>query len=421
MSQFRRSPIPPGTRVAQARLQDLAVQFRAAMALRDYPLALTLARQALQRTPDNMTILGDQALCLMRTGAYEDAYRVYRQIHDAPPAQRAHASDTWLDGLAEVCGWLGKRDELRHYGHLSLSLADEKFRGGRRWPLPDMPPAFDPLARERNVIAYSLYGAQPRYCEAAIMNARVAHDLYPAWTCRFYLDASVPSHVQHRLRDTGASVVSMDHDARRTIPATLWRFLVMDDPSVDRFLVRDADSLLSEREVAAVDAWLASDRLFHHMRDYFTHTELLLAGMWGGCTGVIPSVSALIESFLSNYKGPARFTDQYFLRAVLWPTVRESILNHDETFGFHGATPFPDHPPIRWRAGQFHVGSNAAYQSIGGESALPDGSHQHVELARAGEAPVAYDAHVHLGRWTLSLPFFLIDEIRSGTVRVSVR
>ncbi|EDT42877.1 hypothetical protein [Burkholderia ambifaria] len=195
----------------------------------------------------------------------------------------------------------------------------------------------------------------------------------------------------------------------------------MDDPSVDRFLVRDADSLLSEREVAAVDEWLASGRRFHHMRDYFTHTELLLPAMWGGCTSVIPSVTTLIESFLSGDQGAARFTDQYFLRAALWPTVRESILNHDETFGFHDAKPFPDHPPIRWRATQFRVGSNAAYQSISGESARPSGSRQQVELAHANEPPVADDAHVHLGKWTLTMPFFLIDEIRSGQARVAVR
>ena len=26
---------------------------------------------------------------------------------------------------------------------------------------------------------------------------------------------------------------------------------------------------------------------FHLIRDYFTHTELILAGLWGGCTGVL--------------------------------------------------------------------------------------------------------------------------------------
>ncbi|EDT42878.1 hypothetical protein [Burkholderia ambifaria] len=108
MFHIRRPPIRQsrarGTGAARAKLQDLTVQFRAAMTLRDYLLALKLARHALGHTPGNMTILGEHAPCLMRTGAYEEAYRAYRQILDAPPAQRAHASDTWLDCLGEVCG-----------------------------------------------------------------------------------------------------------------------------------------------------------------------------------------------------------------------------------------------------------------------------------------------------------------------------
>lgn len=60
----------------------------------------------------------------------------------------------------------------------------------------------------------------------------------------------------------------------------------MDDPTIKRFLIRDADSIVSHREKAAVDAWLKSDKWFHLMRDNYSHTELILAGMWGGCTGI---------------------------------------------------------------------------------------------------------------------------------------
>ncbi len=391
------------------------------MAAADHAMALALAQRALEYTPGNMTIMGDYALCLMRTGKYEDAYRIYRQIEAAPAAQRAHASSTWLDGLAEVCGWLGKEDELRKYGHRSLAQADALCGTGQHWPLPATPPRFDSNARSRNIIAFSLFGAQPRYCETAVMNARVAHDLYPAWTCRFYLDSSVPEHVQRRLRDAGAEIVTMDQDERRAIPATLWRFFVMDDPGVDRFLVRDADALLSEREVAAVDEWLASDRFFHHMRDYFTHTELLLAGLWAGCTGVTPPITPLIKTFVANYEGTARFTDQQFLRVVLWPTVRQSILNHDALFGFHGARPFPRHPPVRWKTDHFHVGSNAGYSAIAGQSALPDGAHQVIELADAESRAIHYEAPVQQGRWKLNVPFFVAEAIQSGKTRVVAR
>jgi hypothetical protein len=75
------------------------------------------------------------------------------------------------------------------------------------------------------------------------------------------------------------------------------------------------------------------------MRDYFTHTELLLAGMWAGCGGIFPNVAGMMRDFVAQYQGNARFTDQYFLKAVLWSTVRQSLLSHDDIFGFHHAEP----------------------------------------------------------------------------------
>lgn len=409
-----RAPMTP------AQFQQLAEQFRKAMAVQDYVTGVQLARRALEVTPNNITVLGDYALSLMRTGAYEEAYRVYRQIHDAPAEQRARAADTWLDGLTEVCGRLGRPDEVRQYGLRALREADERYRHGERWALPATPPPFNAHAPERNIIAYSLFGAQPRYCESEILNAHLARELFPAWTCRVYLDNSVPAHVQARLREAGAQVVDMGDHPYGDIPATLWCFLVMDDPHVDRFLVRDADALLSEREVPAVEAWLASGRFFHHIRDYFSHTELLLAGLWGGCTGVLPPIAPKMRAYTAAYRGAARFTDQAFLREVLWPTVRESILNHDELFGFHGAEPLPAHAPLRWETSDFHVGSNAAYRSIGGKTATAEGAMVRVEFTRANETPFCYDAPVRGGEWRLNLPFFMVNEIEAHRLQVRV-
>ena len=40
----------------------------------------------------------------------------------------------------------------------------------------------------------------------------------------------------------------------------------------------------------AVDEWLTSGRYFHVMRDWFIHTDLIIAGMWGGVGGALPSL-----------------------------------------------------------------------------------------------------------------------------------
>jgi hypothetical protein len=170
-------------------------------------------------------------------------------------------------------------------------------------------------------------------------NAQLAPDLYPGWTCRFYCDDSVPGVFLEKLKALGAEV-AMRSKPKAFYDGLLWRFEVMSDLSVDRFLIRDADSVINVRERIAVDEWLQSDCHFHLMRDYFSHTELILAGMWGGVTGIFPSQGELLRDFLQS-NGPTSTFDQIFLRTMVWPTVKQSVLIHDRHFRCFDSKPFP--------------------------------------------------------------------------------
>ena len=58
-----------------------------------------------------------------------------------------------------------------------------------------------------------------------------------------------------------------------------WRFLALLDPLVDRMLCRDTDSLVTEREVAAVNQWLdQSTATFHLMHDHPHHCSTKFLG-----------------------------------------------------------------------------------------------------------------------------------------------
>jgi len=178
-----------------------------------------------------------------------------------------------------------------------------------------------------------------------------AKSLYPEWRCRFYVDESVPEQVIRRLLHEDARVLRVGG-----LPAgrfgTFWRFLIADDGNVDRYLVRDCDACLNARERAAVDEWLASDRHFHVMRDGLTHTEVMLAGMWGGVGGALSFMQHEIIEYCRD--APlARTADQLFLRKRVWPTVRQSVLAHDSQFSLRESQPFPqDHDPAGPRVGQ---------------------------------------------------------------------
>jgi hypothetical protein len=100
-------------------------------------------------------------------------------------------------------------------------------------------------------------------------------------------------------------------------------------------LSRDTDSRLSNREKLAVDEWLESDKDFHIMRDHPYHKTEILGGMWGVRNGLLKNIKELIGDYT---KGDFWQVDQNFLRDVIYPTVKNNSLVHDE---FFDKKPFP--------------------------------------------------------------------------------
>lgn len=405
------SHVAPPT-AALAQLETLAATFRQCMAAGQWSQALVLCDQALALAPGHPAIEGDRGLCHLRLGQWPQAREAYLQATRADP----HNPNLW-DGLTEACGHLGLVQEVRRCGAEALRLKDAQTASDPGRPLPVVRPLS--ADRRRQVVAFSLFGAQPRYCEAAVLNAQAAALLLPQWECRFYVDEQVPEGVLRRLQSAGAQCVPMRRDEVADLDPLMWRFLVLADPQVDRFLIRDADSVISTREQAAVQAWIDSGRAFHLMRDYFTHSELLLAGMWGGCTGSWPDIRALMGQFLREGRYlSARVADQHFLRQQVWPTVRRSVLSHDPVFGFMGAQDFPPHAP-HGQGDDFHVGCDLSPGGVGADSPLPDGSEVHWCLEEAaGQELARYVSRVSAGRWYAPCPRPVLARVRQGLWRV---
>jgi hypothetical protein len=196
------------------------------------------------------------------------------------------------------------------------------------------------------VICFSLWGNNPKYTLHAVLNAKRVPILYPGWSARFYVDASVPGDIVQALRDFGARVIEVAADDRTHLKL-FWRFLASDDPSVERFLCRDCDAVVNEREVAAVNEWLASGKRFHAMRDHPEHAELIMAGMWGGVAGLLPSLAAQAVAYFETHQQKWRWVDQDFLRDRVWPLIRQDCLVHDSFYLLgEDCRRFPSHPPI---------------------------------------------------------------------------
>lgn len=70
----------------------------------------------------------------------------------------------------------------------------------------------------------------------------------------------------------------VESSIRRSVFPMAWRFLPLLDPLVDRFMSRDTDSELIDREIDAVRQWLDSDATFHAMRDHPWHCNVDMLG-----------------------------------------------------------------------------------------------------------------------------------------------
>ncbi len=184
------------------------------------------------------------------------------------------------------------------------------------------------------LISFSLWGTSLKYLVGAIKNAELAKEIYPDWTCRFYIGSSVPYGYIHKLNSfDNTEVVERNEFGDWT--GMYWRFEPASEDDVDVMISRDVDSRLNLREKAAVDEWLESDKGFHIMRDHPWHKYSILGGMWGCKRGTIPNIKALMGMW---NKQDSYGTDYEFLARAILPLIKDKVLIHD---GFYEGNPFP--------------------------------------------------------------------------------
>lgn len=192
----------------------------------------------------------------------------------------------------------------------------------------------------KDVIAYSLWGDHPMYWVGALRNIELAKKYFPGWICRFYIDKNCKQELIDTIKGDNVEVVLVD--SKDSFHGMFWRFWASEDPDVDVFLSRDCDSRFSDREVSAINEWLASDKDFHIMRDHPYHTVPILGGMWGCRNGIMRKIglTKMIESW-NQYQ--RKGIDQDFLGRCVYPLVINTSMEHSEfNLRFGGEIrPFP--------------------------------------------------------------------------------
>lgn len=222
----------------------------------------------------------------------------------------------------------------------------------------------DSRGSNQSVVSYSLFGdpekdsiVLKRYFSSLESRAIRIAKVYPGWVMRIYHNLTKEQQENYLcsikcnytnvdLCDVNA-IQSQELDSRlvRELNPRMWRFLVMLDPLVDRFLSRDIDSEIIPRETAAVRQWLTSNYTFHVMRDHPSHGGFMLAGLWGAKNHQRRSLMRRLGAALAYSSQDDDYeTDQSRLGFVVWPFASFDVVcilfqtfdaNKIHFYGFH--------------------------------------------------------------------------------------
>lgn len=194
------------------------------------------------------------------------------------------------------------------------------------------------------IISFSVWGKNPKYLNGALLNIPLQKQFYPGWTCRFYIDETVPHEFVEEVLNNGGEVELMEPKSDGNY-GLFWRFEPLKDLTIERFIVRDADSRLNAREADAVKEWEESGEIFHIMRDHKYHNAYICGGMWGASSEFIKKIAKDYDNLLNGYLKQLTFnelykprgkyfnTDQPFLWKYIWPMIINSHIAHIKADG----------------------------------------------------------------------------------------
>lgn len=194
------------------------------------------------------------------------------------------------------------------------------------------------------LISFTLYGEDPKYVMGMFKNVALQKQFYPDWNIIIYHDSSVNQNALDKLSED--CILKNVEDCG--ISAAAWRFLAHDE-DCERFIVRDSDSRISQREALAVKEWEEEDTILHIMRDHPHHGYAILGGMWGMKKEPSISMKKLIISYqekeYQNKDATNRdiwiMKDMHFLRGVIYDKFAKP-----ETSTIHAAKDYMER--VQW-------------------------------------------------------------------------
>lgn len=202
-----------------------------------------------------------------------------------------------------------------------------------------------------NVIGYSLFGYKHQhdncydfksYLRYLGLDLKMKELIYPDWKIYIAMDEQTYESPYKPFFEYHQEAGKIDIEIVPPQPLCLMMLYRMKPifktdgsgfPYADRVICRDIDSLVTYRELQAVQYWINNGRIAHAITDSVSHTIPLMGGMVGfmskelreriGCT-TFEEMIALAPGMDYSRKG----SDQDFLNRTILPRVANSITEH---------------------------------------------------------------------------------------------
>jgi hypothetical protein len=182
---------------------------------------------------------------------------------------------------------------------------------------------------QKHLIAFSLYGNNPRYLVGALRNAEIALNHLVCYQLRFYCSKHLDRGFLKKLESfPNVEVVIVEDNIDSN--GMFWRFTALENKEgFASVLIRDVDSRLSKRELLAHNDFMYGNKHFHIMKDHETgHSRNILGGLFS-CKG---RWGSFIPKFSKHFRHSGQYgADMAFLDRYIYPIIKWDALVHDST------------------------------------------------------------------------------------------
>jgi hypothetical protein len=187
-----------------------------------------------------------------------------------------------------------------------------------------------------NVFSFVIYGNEKKYTQGLLANIHLIQSKFPSWKIWIYYGSDVDNSILSEYSNyTNISLIPTNNTGYIT---KFYRYLPIDDNSVDICIIRDADSRVNDRDEFCINQFLNSEKLFHIIRDHPNHKHKIMAGMWGIKKGALSeSINDLFTIWKQNYSIDF-WSDTNFLINYIYPKVQSISLVHDDYNHFHDSS-----------------------------------------------------------------------------------